>query len=80
MKKRVAVKVFKRMLRAISVIGYFEDNPSYNINTIVRAIRRVNKLKFIKDTCVFVVQDKRNEGRVKANDKQRVTTECACYQ
>ncbi len=64
MKKRVAVKVMKRTLRAISPIGYFEDNPSYNIKTISKAIRKFNKLK----------------GRIKANDKQRTATECTCYQ
>ena len=63
MKKRVAVKVLKRTLRAISPIGYLQNDPSYNSNTIGIAIRQVNKLK----------------RRVKANDKQRVTTECACY-
>lgn len=45
MKKRVAVKVLKRTLRAISPIGYFEDDPSYNIKTISKAIRKFNKLK-----------------------------------
>lgn len=64
MKRRVATKVFKRALRAISPIGYLENDPSYNSNTICRAVRQVNKLK----------------RRVKANDKQRATTECACYQ
>lgn len=64
MKKRVAVKVLKRTLRAISPIGDFEDNPLYNVNTISKATRKFNKLK----------------GRIKANDKQGTTTECACYQ
>lgn len=64
MKKRVAVKVLKRTLRAISPIGYLENDPSYNSKTIGVAVRKVNKLK----------------RRVKANDKQRVTTECSCYQ
>ena len=63
MKNRVAVKVLKRTLRAISPIGYLENDPSYNSDTIGRAIRQFNKLK----------------RRVKANDKQRVTTECSCY-
>jgi len=64
MKKRVALKVFKRTLKAISPIGDFEDNPSYNIKTISKAIRKFNKLK----------------RRIKTSDKQRTATECTCYQ